>query len=75
MLDIFQQFTFVIKQKKQHTGLNKRKTQIDIIDKSNKQKLNIYIYMRRNLQIIKNSDQMREIMNNSDQVLYLTQSL
>ena len=73
MLDIFQQFTFVIKQKEQHTDLNKRKTQIDIIDKSNKQKLNIY--MRRNLQIIKNSDQMREIMNNSTQVLYLTQSL
>ena len=73
MLDIFQQFTFVIKQKEQHIGLNKRKIQIDIIDKSNKQKLNIY--MRRNLQIIKNSDQMREIMNNSNQVLYLTQSL
>ena len=74
-MDIFQQFTFMIKQKEQHTGLNKRKTQIDIIDKSNKQKLNIYIYMRRNLQIIKNSDQMREIMNNSDQILYSTQSL
>ena len=57
LLDIFQQFTFVIEQKEQHKDLNIRKTQIDIIDKSNKQKLNIYIYiyMRRNLQIIKNS--------------------
>ena len=45
LLDIFQQFTFVIEQKEQHKDLNIRKTQIDIIDKSNKQKLDIYVYI------------------------------
>ena len=52
MLDIFQQFTFVINQKEQHTNLN-------ISNNTNKcDRQTQYIdtlYIRRNLQIIKNS--------------------
>ena len=51
-LDIFQQFTFVIRQKEQHTNLNINKN----TNRYGRRAINKYwIYIRINLQIIKNS--------------------
>ena len=41
MLDIFQQFTFVIKQKEQYIDLRIVITQIDVIGERNKQIMNV----------------------------------